>query len=62
MDWHDFIEKKNETKTWKDYITNFILTPFAYGLAFGLGHFIAFLILEQNIFVKLRPYARIKSS
>ncbi len=59
MDWQDFIEKKDETKTWKDFITNFILTPFTYGFAFGLGHFIAFLILEQNIFVRLRPFAKI---
>lgn len=62
MDWHDFIEKKNETKTWKDYIKNYIFTPFLYGFAFGIGHFIAFLILEQNIFKNLRQYAKIPLS
>ena len=60
MNWNDFIERKNETKTWRDFITNYMLSPFIYGVAFGLGHFVAYLILEQNIFVKLRPHARLK--
>jgi hypothetical protein len=62
MDYEDFQrDAQKKSTTWKEYIKNNLLNPFVYGFMFGVGHFVAFLILEQDIFKRLRVHAKIKS-
>lgn len=57
MNYEDILDKEKKTKTYKDYIKNYILDNVVTGLFFGFGHFLAYALLNTENFKGLRMLA-----
>jgi hypothetical protein len=42
MNYADFLENEKKTKSYKEYIKNYIIDSLITGFFFGLGHFLAY--------------------
>jgi hypothetical protein len=62
MDLDDYRKStQSEEGGWKNFFINYIRNPLLFGFMFGVGHFLAFLLLEQEYFKILRPFAKKKA-
>ena len=57
MEWEEFLKaNRKDTKGFMDFLKKWVFNAFMSGLFFGIGHFIAYQILEIPNFKKLRAY------
>lgn len=60
MDWEQFENHIHESKTNKGFFRSLLWYPFATGFLFGVGHFIAFALINVGYFKRLKHLAKIK--
>jgi len=62
MDWSEFLEitKEDSGRGWWYNLQRYVFKAWMGGLMFGLGHFLAYKLLNIQFFSSLIPYAKKK--